>query len=99
MIKKYNKSEFDSRGTKVAIFSSNTCGACRMVKPSLEKLSEEIDVFEINIMINADMAEEYDITALPTIVYFKDGEVVERTTGFVPEPVLKGHIERLVGDR
>lgn len=84
----------------VIIFSSNTCGACRMVKPSLEKLEEEmnVEVIDVNIMINSDFANENEVKTLPTLLFIKNNEVFDKLTGFLPEQELKKRFDKIVGD-
>ncbi len=61
------------------------CGPCRMVTPLVEELADEydgkVDFYKINIDDNQDTAAQYGVTSIPTILFFNDGEEVNRLVG------------------
>lgn len=61
------------------------CGPCRMVAPTVEELANEntgsIKVFKINIDDSPGAAEKYGVSSIPTLMVFKNGEVVDRFVG------------------
>lgn len=64
------------------------CGPCRMVVPLVEQIAEERDdikVVKVNIDEEAELAREFKITTIPTLMVIKDGVVVERTSGAKPK--------------
>lgn len=64
------------------------CGPCRMVGPILEQISEErsdIKVVKVNIDEEIELAREYSIMSIPTIMVVKDGKVVNQTLGARPK--------------
>lgn len=64
------------------------CGPCRMVGPILEQISEErsdIKVVKVNIDEEMELAREYSIMSIPTIMVVKDGKVVNQTLGARPK--------------
>lgn len=66
-------------------FFSKTCGPCRMLAPLLEELSEEnTDFYVGKVCVDDEMelALKYSISAVPTMLIFKDGECVENIQGF-----------------
>lgn len=68
------------------------CGPCRMIGPVIDQLSEEYEAVKfgkLNTDENIEISRKFQIMAIPTLLFFKDGELVERITGVVP----KGHIE------
>ena len=72
------------------------CGPCKMVGPIIEKLSGERDdvvIGKLNVDDAQDIAAQYGITSIPSILLFKGGEVVAKTMGFQPEPQLKSFID------
>ena len=72
------------------------CGPCRMIGPVIEALSEEysgVTFGKLNADENFGISRWFQIMAIPTLLFFKNGELVERITGVVP----KGHIENLIG--
>jgi thioredoxin 1 len=68
------------------------CGPCRMVGPIVEELAEQfanrVKVSKLNIDDFEHIATEYDIQAIPTLLFFKDGQVVDRVVGVAPLSVL-----------
>jgi thioredoxin 1 len=72
------------------------CGPCKMVGPIVEKLASERDdvvIGKLNVDDAQDIAAQYGITSIPSMLLFKGGEVVAKTMGFQPEPQLKAFID------
>ena len=76
------------------------CGPCRMVAPVVEGLAEKYDkrfkFCRLNVAENPQTASRYGIMSIPTLMFFKDGKVVETVIGAVPERVLQPKIEELL---
>ena len=76
------------------------CGPCRMVAPVVEKLAEKYDqqfkFCRLNIDENPKIAAKYRIMSIPTLMFFKDGTVVDTVIGAVPERALQPKIEALL---
>jgi thioredoxin 1 len=76
------------------------CGPCRMIAPITEKLAEEyegkIKFCKLNVDDNPQTASKYHVTGIPQILLFKDGEVVDESTGAVPESVLRSKAESVL---
>ena len=73
------------------------CGPCRMVGPVVEELAAEnaaITVAKINIDDSPDTAAGYGISSIPTLMIFKDGEVVDRFVGVQPKNRLQEAIDQ-----
>ncbi len=71
------------------------CGPCRMIAPVIDELStkfEDVKFGKLNTDENMVISRKFQIMAIPTLLFFKDGKLVERVTGVVP----KKHIEDLV---
>lgn len=65
-------------------FYAEWCGPCRMLGPVIDEIAEEADSFKvakINIDEQPELATKYQIMSVPTLVVFKNGEVVNRITG------------------
>ena len=75
------------------------CGPCRMLSPIIEELAEEltsnIAFGKLNIDENARIAERFRITAIPTVLFFKNGKRVDTLIGAVPKSTLKEKIQTL----
>lgn len=82
-------------------FYSDSCTACKMLSPVLgdaeDAYEQRLAVYKINTTFDAEIAEEYGVTANPTLVLFKDGQEAGRKVGFVPGNVLNPWIESLLG--
>jgi thioredoxin 1 len=76
------------------------CGPCRMIAPVVEKLAEKYDqrfkFCRLNIDQNPQTATNYQVMSIPTLIFFKDGKVVDRVVGAVPESSLESKIEALL---
>ena len=76
------------------------CGPCRMIAPVIENIANEysgkIKVGKINIDEENDLAGQYGIVSIPTLMLFKDGAIAEQRAGAIPkhdiEAMLKTHI-------
>jgi thioredoxin 1 len=75
------------------------CGPCQMVAPMLEELAQElgetVKIAKMNVDENPKTPTLYGIRAIPTLILFKGGEVVEHITGVVPKDQLKSKLEKV----
>ncbi|MCB9203036.1 MAG: thioredoxin [Flavobacteriales bacterium] len=76
------------------------CGPCRMVAPVVEELAKEYDgkalVGKVDVDNNQDVSVEYGIRNIPTILFFKGGQVVDKVVGVVPKEKLAEKIDALL---
>lgn len=76
------------------------CGPCRKVAPITEKLAKEyegrIKLCKLNVDDNLRTASRYQVMSIPQILFFKDGEIVDESTGAVPESVLRSKAESVL---
>jgi thioredoxin 1 len=74
------------------------CGPCRMVAPIVEEIAEEfagkLKVFKLNTDENPNIASEYGIRSIPTLMVFKDGEKVDTVVGAVPKSTLSQTVSK-----
>jgi len=76
------------------------CGPCRMLSPIIEQLSEEkpsITFGKLNVDQNRVIPMRYGIMSIPTLLYFKDGELVDKTLGALPKVALEARISAVMG--
>ena len=93
--------EIIESGKPVVIdFWAEWCGPCRMVSPILEELSEEfsgkVEIGKLNVDDNINTPNEYGIRNIPTILFFKDGKLVDKQIGATPKASLKAKVEALL---
>ncbi|ACA82350.1 MULTISPECIES: thioredoxin [Leuconostoc] len=77
--------EDTAKGVSITDFWATWCGPCRMQSPVLEALSEEtehVNFVKMDVDQNPETPSAFSIRAIPTLLVQKDGEVVERLTGF-----------------
>ena len=79
-------------------FWAEWCGPCRMIAPILEQVAESMDgkvqIAKLNVDENQDVAVKYQVSSIPTLILFKDGEVADRVMGALPQSALEKFIER-----
>jgi thioredoxin 1 len=76
------------------------CAPCQMVAPILEAVSEKmgdkLKIVKMNTDENMNIAQNYEIMAIPSLLVFKGGEVVERIVGVKPQAQLETQLEGIV---
>lgn len=84
----------------VADFWAEWCGPCKMVGPFIEQLSEEYAgkaaVGKIDIEENDDLATKYAIRNIPTVLFFKNGKVVDKMVGAAPKSAYEEKLKSLL---
>jgi thioredoxin 1 len=76
------------------------CGPCRMIGPIVEELAKEYDgkavIGKLDVDSNPGTTSKYGIRNIPTILFFKNGELVDKQVGAVPKSVLVGKLEKIL---
>ena len=89
-----------SEETTVVDFFATWCGPCKMLSPVFEELGQDMEgsakFLKVDIDQSLDLARRFEVSTVPTVIVFKDGEEVERLVGFIPkqklEDMVKAHI-------
>ena len=74
-------------------FGAAWCGPCKMLDPVVEQLAAEwqakMKVVKVDVDHNPDIAMQYQVMGVPTLILFKNGQAAERTSGFLPKKKLE----------
>lgn len=96
-----NKNNFDemSKNEKPLLldFYANWCGPCKMLSPIIDEIAEERDdivVGKVNVDAEPELAEQFNVFSIPTLVIMKDGEIIHQSSGARP----KAQILNLLND-
>ena len=78
----------DAKGTVLVDFWASWCGPCRMLAPVLEEVAAErpdVKVCKVNVDEEQELAISYGVSSIPTLLVFKNGQVVNKSVGAVPK--------------
>ena len=85
----------DAKGTVLIDFWATWCGPCRMLSPLIDEVAaahSEVKVGKINVDEQQELAAQFGVMSIPTLVVFKDGQKVNESVGLIP----KENIETLI---
>lgn len=86
-----------SEETVLADFYSETCVPCRRMSPILSEVENEfggkLKAIKVNVAFDGDLAQEYDVRAVPTFIMFKNGKEASRILGAVPKTELASMVK------
>lgn len=101
MIKVIDTSTFEEEVIKnnnpvVVDFWATWCGPCKMLSPILDELSNTLKAkfVKIDVDANPSLSAKFDITSVPTVLIFKNGEIVDKLIGFRPKEQIMATIEK-----
>ncbi len=81
-------------------FFAEWCGPCQMLSPILVEIekeySEKLEIYKVNVDESQECAMRYGVTAMPTLLFFKNGEEVERQVGYLEKDELEKIVQELM---
>jgi thioredoxin 1 len=84
------------KGLAVVDFWATWCGPCRMIAPIMEELAVKYDgqvkITKLDVDSNPKSAARFGVRSIPTILFFKDGQVVDQVIGAVPKAALEAKV-------
>ena len=102
MINIFNEENFESEvlksdKTTIVDFYADWCGPCKMMSPVIEKIAEEnaenVKVGKVNVDDNQELAVEYNVMSIPTILIFKDGNIAKTFIGVTAKQEIEEAIK------
>ncbi len=107
-VKHITQGEFAAEVTRcatpvVADFYATWCGPCRTLSPMLDKLAggyaDKIKFVKINVDESPGLAQNFQVQAIPTLIFFKDSKVADRITGLPEEANLKAKLDKFAAGK
>ncbi|MGQ9863196.1 MAG: thioredoxin [Bacteroidia bacterium] len=96
----FQKEVLENPTLTIVDFWAPWCGPCHMIAPILEQLAQEYEgrlrIAKVNVDENPQTPYTYGVMAIPTLVFFRGGKVVDKQVGALPKPALKARIDKLL---
>ena len=89
-------SKYIEKGNSIIDFWAEWCGPCKIMEPHFKKAAEKhknIKFGKVNVDSEYDLSSEFQVMSIPTTIFFKDGEIVERNVGAMSESAIGRKIQ------
>ena len=96
----FKKEVLESDIPVVVDFFADWCAPCKLIAPVLEEVAQKyegkIKVGQINVDEASDIASEYAVLSIPTLMFFKEGKKVEEVTGAISKDEMEEYFEKMI---
>jgi thioredoxin 1 len=98
---KFEKEVLQSKGLSLVDFWAEWCGPCKVLGPTLDSVAQEygssVKVFKLDVDANPETPTHFQIRGIPTVLFFKDGKLVDQLVGAQPKETYLKAIEKHKG--
>jgi thioredoxin 1 len=96
----FKEQVLEKGGVTVVDFWAEWCGPCRMIGPHIEEMAKDYEgralIAKVNVDHNPEISMKYGIRSIPTVLYLKNGEIVDKQVGATSKQVLAGKLEAIL---
>lgn len=94
----FSEKVIKSQNLVIVDFFADWCGPCKMLSAVLDKLKAEnpdINFYKVNVDDNPQLAEQFEVSSIPNVIFFKNGKIVDRSIGFKTFRQLQDMIDKI----
>ena len=96
----FSKEVLESKNPVLVDFWAEWCGPCRMISPVIDELYQDFKdkavIGKVNVDSESEISTKYGITSIPTLLFFKDGEIVDKHVGSASKSELEEKLNSLI---